>query len=371
MAPTGGLNVPVAVVVSPHGFGHAARMAAVMDAMAQRRPSLEFHVLTTVPRWFFSDSLNLDFKLHRLVTDVGLVQRTALNEDLDATVRRLDRVYDPAAGALDRMAMRISRLRCRVVICDISPLGLAAAHRLGLPSVLVENFTWDWIYRGYGDVPDGLTAHADRMASLFDLADLRIQAEPCCQPVRHATAVAPVARSRRRTTAEVRRLLGVPHRAPMVLLTMGGLSWDYLSLQRLEGHPEAHFVVPGGGPSTSRNGRLLVLPFRSEFFHPDLVAASDLVVGKLGYSTVAETLQSGAAMAYIGRPGFRESPVLADYVRRATPAVEISQTAFDDGSWLEAIENLLGQPKPPARTTDGSSQAAELILDRFDREFRS
>jgi hypothetical protein len=360
----------VAVVVSPHGFGHAARISAVMDAMARRRPRLDFHLLTTVPRWFFADSLAGEFKLHRLITDVGLVQRTALTEDLDATVRRLDHLFDPAAGALDRIAKRIGRLRCRLVICDISPLGLAAAHRLGLPSVLVENFTWDWIYRGYEDAPDGLTAHADRMAGLFDLADLRIQAEPFCRPVHHARAVPPVARPRRRSTAEVRRRLGVPQRAPMVLLTMGGMSWDYRSLQKLVGHPEAHFVVPGGGASFSRRGRLRVLPFRSEFFHPDLVAASDLVVGKLGYSTVAETLQSGAAMAYVGRSGFRESPVLADHVRRATPAVEISQTAFDDGSWLDAIDGLLEQPRPPARTTDGAAAAAEIILDRFDRELR-
>jgi hypothetical protein len=355
----------IAVVVSAHGLGHAARSSAVIQALARLRPELEFHILTTVPRWFFADSLSCRFKMQRLVTDVGVVQRNALVEDLKATERRLHRVFADASGVLDRLTRRIDRLGCRMVICDIAPLGIAAAGRLGLPSVLVENFTCDWIYRGYRDAPPGLRAHADAMSRLFSAADLHIQTEPWCRRQVGAEVVSPVARLPRTGTSELRSRLGVPKGSPMVLLTMGGLSWDFGGMERLSDHPVARYVIPGGGQETARRGRLLLLPFRSDFYHPDLVAASDVVVGKLGYSTVAETHRSGASMAFVGRSRFRESVVMADYVRRNISSVEITGSSLNDGSWLDSIDELLEAPRRQGSPSDGADQAARIILDRF------
>ncbi len=361
-------DAAVAVVVSPHGFGHAARISAVIESLCALRSGLEIHLLTTVPRWFFADGLSCPFKLHRLTTDVGLVQRTPLAEDLEATARRLDRLLAPGSGVLDRITNLIGRLGCRLVICDISPLGLAAARRLGLPSVLVENFTWDWIYRGYDPAHPGLEEHARTMARLFEDSDLHIQTRPWCRTAGDGWGVAPVARRPSTSVRVTRNRFDISDADPLVLLTMGGVSWDYRALAALESHRTAHFVVPGGADRASRRGRLTLLPFRSGFHHPDLVAAADVVVGKLGYSTVAEAHQSGAAMAYIGRPRFRESQVLADFVGTTMNAVEITEDGFNDGSWVEAIDGLLLGPRQPPRVTDGAQQAARLILDRFDGE---
>lgn len=358
-------EIPVAVVVSPHGFGHAARACAVMDALAARRSGLQFHIVTTVPRWFFAQSLSVPFALHRLTTDVGLVQRTALDEDLSATVARLDSLLDRRRGQLERLAARIGDLRCRLVVADISPLGLAAAARLGIPSALVENFTWDWVYRGYAQHQPGFESHAAELAEMSATAGLHIQCEPACQPTSSAVAVSPVARRPRVQPTELRRQLGIPHDAPMVLLTMGGIRWAYRGLEPLRRHRRAWFVVPGGAPRATTTGRLIELPFRSDVFHPDLVRAADVVVGKLGYSTVAEVCGSRAAMAYLGRSRFRESDVLARYVRQIGPAAEISEQDFADGSWLEAVDELLDAPQPDRPRRDGASEAAAAIVERF------
>jgi hypothetical protein len=143
--------VALACFVSPHGYGHAARACAVMQALFELRSDLCYEVFTTVPEWFFSESLTAPFTYHEMVTDVGLVQPDALTEDVQATVGRLDELLSPVDSLLDQIAFRLQQLACRVVLCDISPLGLAAADRIGLPSVLIESFTWDWIYRAYLD----------------------------------------------------------------------------------------------------------------------------------------------------------------------------------------------------------------------------
>jgi hypothetical protein len=84
----------IAYFVSPHGFGHAARAAAVMEAVCEMDPAVHFDIFTTVPGWFFDDSLKAaGFTYHQLTTDLGLVQKTAFEVDLDETLRRLNSFF--------------------------------------------------------------------------------------------------------------------------------------------------------------------------------------------------------------------------------------------------------------------------------------
>ena len=62
----------IAYFVTPHGFGHAARAAAVMSSLYDRLPQVHFQIYTTVPRWFFSTSVKAPFTYNELLTDIGL-----------------------------------------------------------------------------------------------------------------------------------------------------------------------------------------------------------------------------------------------------------------------------------------------------------
>lgn len=336
-----------------------------MAALAQRCPNLQFHVLTTVPRWFFAQSLSTPFRLHRVITDIGLVQRTPLDEDLPATVRRLDTLLCDRGHGLGRLVDRIGRLGCRLVIADISPLGIAAARRLGIPAVLIENFTWDWIYRGYSKFEPRLERYAAVLAEQAAMADLHIQTAPVCRRDDAAVLVSPVARRSRLSPGQVRGELRVPADEPVVLLTMGGIRWSCEGLAPLEGDRRAWYVVPGGAAERRTRGHLVTLPFHSELYHPDLVQAADVVVGKLGYSTVAEVYHGRSAMAYLRRSRFPESPVLADFVRREAPSAEVAERDFRDGSWLDVVSRLLDAPRSRTPTSNGADEAADVILNRF------
>jgi hypothetical protein len=353
----------VACFVSPHGFGHAARSCAVMAALLRRRPGLHFEIFSGVPEWFFAESLTAGFSYNQFGCDVGLVQTTSLVEDLGATIRRLDEAPYRDPRAVEILAGRLRELDCSLVVADISPLGLIAAGYAGLPSVLVENFTWDWIYANYPDAPPALVRHGQHMASIFARADLRIQTEPVCETVAGAVKVAPVARQSRRSRTAIRSQLGVPPDDAMVLLSMGGVQWDFGELSKTDHRSGPWIVVPGGSEcGTRREGRLLMLPFHADVYHPDLVAASDLVVGKLGYSTVAEVYRAGSALAYIKRPQFPESPVLARWVEEHMAATEIDEGAFRRGDWLRGMEPLLVAGRSPAAGINGAEVAAEAIL---------
>jgi hypothetical protein len=356
----------VAYIVSPHGFGHAARSCAVMAEMHRQCPVLHFEIFTAVPKWFFSESLSDCFSYHSLASDVGLAQRSPLVEDLETTSERLDRSRWDDLATQRKLAARLQKIGCTVVVADISPLGLAAAACAGIPTVLIENFTWDWIYLLHPDAPSRLRRHARRMAQIFAAAELRIQTEPVCEPASAAVTVSPVARSPRLERGTVRASLGVPSDEAMIVVSMGGVPWDYGEFTDFNHSDGPWIVIPGGSErAVRRHGRLIMLPFHADIYHPDLVAASDLVVAKLGYSTVAEAYHAGTALAYIGRPRFPESPVLARWVEEHMVAAEIGEDALRNGIWLAAANELLEVPRRKPDQANGAVQAAETILERF------
>ncbi len=184
----------VAFFVSPHGFGHAARAAAIMAEMQGLDPSLGIEIFTTVPRWFFEKSLAGPFGYHEKLTDIGMAQRDALHEDIPATAERLARFLPFAPDRIREPAACLQAFGCQLAICDISPLGLAAAGEAGIPSVLVENFTWDWIYVAYAVGSNELQPYAEMLKKVFQSADYHIQARPACSPGSPNLSVPPVCR---------------------------------------------------------------------------------------------------------------------------------------------------------------------------------
>src|SRR5512141_2488187 len=103
----------IAVFVTPHGYGHAARASAVMNAIREREPGVHFEIFTRVPVWFFNMSLKSGFTYHEVLTDIGVAQSTAMDEDLPETIRRLEAFLPFRAELVGALAAQVSALGCR------------------------------------------------------------------------------------------------------------------------------------------------------------------------------------------------------------------------------------------------------------------
>jgi hypothetical protein len=369
--PMPGKSIPrIAYFVSPHGFGHAARACAVMDAVHDLNRELAFDVYAKTPRWFFDDSLSGPWTYHPLVTDVGFVQKNPLEIDLHETLSRLDRFYPVDPVLVADLAHAVSKRRCGLVVCDIAPLGIEAAKAAGIPSVLIENFTWDWLYDGYQEREPGLRRHVHHLGKLFDAADFHLQTEPVCQRKRSDLVTGPVNRKTTMSRFEVRKRLGISNREKMVLLTMGGIQDKNPSLEILEELQKIRCVVPGASRKVKQQGTLTLLPHRSEYFHPDLVAAADAVVGKVGYSTLAETYSAGVPFGYIVRRDFRESQVLVSFVETNMRGMLIAEQEFYNGAWVSRLDDLLALPRIPRKEPEGAKKIAEFLVKVLRKDDR-
>ena len=353
----------MAFFVSPHGLGHAARAAAIMATLREQRPGCGFSVFTRVPQAFFTGSVPGPITCHEVDTDVGVVQDSPLHADAGRTAAALDRFLPFAPRTVAALAQQVRDDGCALVVCDISPLGLAVARAAGVPSVLVENFTWDWIYEAYHH--PGLDRHIPLLRELFHSADALIQTEPVSLRRRADLVTAPVSRKLREPAAAVRARLGLRAADRAVLVTMGGIPLDYTFLHALAAHAPVQFVVPGRLPPAALPPNVHRLAPDSGVYHPDLVNACDAVVGKLGYSTVAEIRQAGVPYGFVDRPCFREAAVLAAYVRARLPCLEFDAPEFESGRWLDRLDALLALPRAAPAPDNGADAAAAFLLSRL------
>ncbi len=353
----------VAWFITPHGFGHASRECAVISALRDLIPDCHFHVYTTVPRWFFQDSLGGGFTYHELETDVGIVQHGPFEEDFPATLRKLSSFLPISEGSAPDAVRELVENRVRLVVCDISPLGIELARLAGIRSLLIENFTWSWIYSGYASRYPELNPAIDELRKIESRADYRFQTEPVRGRLPQLPLFAPAARHPRKSRAQVRGSLGISSSDACVLVTTGGIPFAAGGWKGVHFPTGIRLIMPGTVEKLTRSGSAIFLPHHSDFYHPDLVNACDAVVGKVGYSTLAETYRAGLPFGFINRPGFPESPVLARYIRERMSGREISLEDFLSGSWVEDLPSLLRLPRRPPAEENGAALMASRIQE--------
>jgi UDP-N-acetylglucosamine:LPS N-acetylglucosamine transferase len=334
-----------------------------MQAISDLEASVRFEIFTTVPTWFFTDSVSASFTCHGLLTDIGLEQVTAFQADLNKTLLSLNHFFPIPASRITEIAAAVNQLKCRLVICDIAPLGISVAIEAGIPSVLVENFTWDWIYEQYSNTHTGFKKHIKYLRSLFQAVNYHIKTEPVCCAGSVDLTTSPVSRQVKISADRVRKGLGLTETARMVLVTTGGIKQSYDFLNELKQLPDIHFVMPGAGPKIKIQDNCIILPHRSDYFHPDLVNASDAVVGKVGYSTLAEVYHAGVPFGYVARSNFRESKPITDFIEEKMQGISLKESDFNSGMWTAKIRKLLNLQRVQRNETNGAEPIGRFVRD--------
>ena len=117
------------------------------------------------------------------------------------------------------------------------------------------------------------------------------------------------------------------------------------------------YLVAGQETGAEAGKHVRFLPPDSGLDHPDLVAASDAVIGKAGYSTLAEVYRAQVPFGYIRRHGFRESEALVSFIRQEMAGQEIAEQELANDGLAVRIPALLALVPPPSRLPDGAASA--------------
>jgi L-arabinokinase len=351
--------------ISGHGFGHAVRQIAILNALAQVRPEVRLVVRTSVAPWLFARSVCCSIDVQPVVVDIGAVQKGSLEVDVPATVREAVAFHEGLEARADDEARALEALAARLVVSDIPVLPFLAAARAGVAAIGISNFTWDWIYEDYAAIDAGAMALADRVRAGYALASegWRLPMYAGFESFRVLRDLPLVARRARLGREEARDRVRLPRDVPLVLVSLGGFGAAGLDVSAAAASLAglAEVVVTSYDPFPPIPGVRRVdetAMYGSGVRYEDLLAAVDAVASKPGYGIISECAANQTALLYTSRGRFREYEVLVASLPGLVRSEYIDQRDLVEGRWRNAVERLFAQPAPSAPRSDGALVAA-------------
>jgi UDP:flavonoid glycosyltransferase YjiC (YdhE family) len=345
--------------VTAHGYGHGVRTCAIVNELP---PDTEVVFRTVLPESFFREEVRRRFIYAPASFDCGCIQKDGITADIPATLNAYARIAEQNES---RFADEVAWCRDQepsLIASDIVPLAFDVAKACGIPSVAATNFTWYDIYAPYcRDIP-GYQPLLAGLREQYASASLLLALDPAMLmdyfPVR--AAIGPVARKGTSRRSEIVRHYGIEpgHHIGLLYVGQGGVDgFDAAALERFSGWEFLGVSPIGSAPANFR------LIDKSDFPYQDLAASADCMIGKLGYSAVAEAMVHGTPMIYLPREDFAEYAALDAAVRTWGGGAALSAEEFLQCTWESALNRCILLPRPAPVHAGGARQAAAYMVN--------
>ena len=350
----------VVACISSHGFGHGARVSAVLQALATSQPQCRFVLSTALPAAFLRRTfVGLNYEHRPCQWDVGVVQADALGSDPAATLQALERLEQRLPQQIETEARWLEHWRQPhepvVILADIPPAAARLAERLGWPLLWHGNFGWDSIYAGLGGA---LQQWAQRSLADYRRAQTLLRC-PFALPMPWDVPVKPLGlgASEPRFQPELiaERLNWRSLKSRSALLCFGGLGLP-LDPALLQCWPDWQFLVVNEALAQAANATWIAEDLRPV----DVMPLCSVVITKPGYSTFAEALSQNCGLVVVERSGFAEAEVLQKGLQQHGFHRLLSRHAFEQGQWL--LDQPLAPPQGQPLASDGAAMASEWVL---------
>ena len=349
--------------ISGHGYGHAAQVVAVLNALGSLVPGVTAILRTTVPASFFRDHLTIQWTLSPAQQDIGCIQDGPLKIDIDATWAAHRRFHETWEARLSNEVAAMQAASPLLILTDTPYLAIEAGSRAQIPTIALASLTWDLVLKEYCHASD----NSDQQLIQFIRGSyakarmaLRITPAPGIDTFSNIIDIGPIASP---TSPERDRLASALALGPnerTVLVGFGGVPLTSLPLEQMEQLRHSRFLFDGPVPPRySRIHSTETLPFSFK----TLLASVDVIMTKPGYSTIVEAVALQQPVVYVRRYNFADEPPLVDYLHRYGRGVELSIEDFTRGRWEPALQQALAStvpslPPPPT----GAAEAAEVIV---------
>jgi L-arabinokinase len=382
--------INVAYYITGHGLGHATRSVELIRGLL-KTGKVKVHTITTVDEHFFIHELvsyGIDIQdpkgkliyqhWHRNL-DTGGIQKDVIYLDPFNT---LDTYYSTVHlnrnTLLEQEVIWAKEHSIDLILMDATQFGSAVAKFVGAKSVLVTNFTWDFIFEGMlaaisSELSSEMIAVYQNMIDICSQdiinVDYYIQ-YPGDTPLRGAfdrtnKIIPGPLISRPVHNKNLRNEWNIPFGTKLLLLGFGGHATDWRFL-RDSFLPEGwHCLILRAEEKDMPSNRFHVMP--QDSYIPDLIYATDAVLGKIGYGFVSECLSAGTALIYIPRVYWPEEAYLENVlVNEYHAGVRLPLEEYNRGNWtpyiLEAERKKNGWIIEPERhPTNATAMVVETI----------
>lgn len=352
-----------AYYVTGHGFGHATRVVEVVRHLIAAGHNV--HVVTGAPDFVFTSEIqSANLHIRKDVLDCGAVQADALTVDRLASLEKYsETAVVRRASILDAEVQWLHSIKADLVVSDVVPVACRAAADAGIRSVCVTNFSWDFIYAEYV-----MAAGNHHRSIVWQIAEdyshckflLRLPGYCPMPAFRDVIDVPLVVRRLHKSRSEVRKELRIGEDVKLVIFNFGGqpAGWNL----KKEWLPEGWMCLVCGASEKQELPPNFVR-LAKDAYTPDLMAASDCMLGKIGYGTVSEALAYKLPFVFVRRDYFNEEPFLRNMLEYYQGGVEMIRRDLLTGHWTPYLERALTLSPCYDGAINGGEVAARILLD--------
>lgn len=348
----------IAYYITAHGYGHAVRSSYLINELGK---SCDITILTDIPQSFFEEELQVPFAYRAAIFDCGCVQKDAVTLDSDATEREYYHRSVENDSLRDAEVAWIQKMGIELVISDLVPYAGVLAYHAKVPAVTVSNFWWDDIYRSFPEskAKQWLVHRVEGEMTHFTHHVILNPVMKKWEVGNEILSGVNLLREARDRSDELHDYFEIDKSLKIALLYtgnygMGEVHWD--KLENIEGW---HFIGLHEIPGNPANFTLVT---KENMTMQEFTASVDVVISKLGYGTVTESLATGTPILYLPREGFAEFPVLEEYLMRYKHCERIEYEPFNSIEWQGPLDKLAAGGKRSLRLSSDTIMIAEWIL---------
>ncbi|XP_078443195.1 L-arabinokinase-like isoform X2 [Wolffia australiana] len=334
-----------AYYVTGHGFGHATRVVEVARHLIAAGHVV--YIVTGAPDFVFTSEIQSpNLHIRKVLLDSGSVQLDALTVDRLGSLEKYSQTAVlPRASILATEAEWLKSIKCDLVVSDVVPIACRAAYDAGINSVCVTNFSWDFIYAQY--IMDAGRHHRSivwQIAEDYSHCEFLIRLPGYCPmpAFRDAIDVPLVVRQLHKSRQQVREDLGVGENTKLLIFNFGG---------QVCGSSENQELPPN------------FIKLAKDVYTPDLMAACDCMLGKIGYGNVSEALAYRVPFIFVRRDYFNEEPFLRNMLEYYHCGVEMIRRDFLTGHWEAYIDRAISLKPCYTGSINGGEVAASILKD--------
>ncbi|CAN6192994.1 unnamed protein product [Urochloa humidicola] len=352
-----------AFYLTGHGFGHATRAIEVVRHLVAA--GHEVHVATAVPEFVFTAEVRSPrLRIRRVILDCGAVQADALTVDPLATLEKYhEAAVVPRESILRAESDWLNSIKTDLVVSDVVPVVCKVAADMGIRSVCIGNFSWDFIYSEYI-----MEAGYHHRSVVWQIAEdyahcdilLRLPGYGPMPAFRNVIDVPLIVRGLRKSRSEVRKELGLEENAKVLVLNFGGQPAGWKVKQ--EWLPDGWICLVCGA-SDSQDVPPNFIKLAKDAYTPDVIAASDCMLGKIGYGAASEVLAYKLPLVFVRRDYFNEEPFLRNLLEHYENSIEMIRSDFLAGHWKPYLLRALTLQPCYNGPTNGGEVVAQILQD--------
>ena len=214
---------------SSHGYGHAGMTIPVLNQLRRYRPDLKFTIRTTVPHAWIAERLEGDFD-YRTQADFGMVMADTLHVRSNESAYAYWAYHSDWEGRVASAAEELASLSPSLLLSNIPYVSLAAAARIGVPSLALSSLNWADVFKQYCGRRPGAPSIWQQMADAYGAARIFLQVCPASEmpSIRNGRGVGPVATVGNDRRLELRKRLDIDDGQVVALLALGGIPTGFV-----------------------------------------------------------------------------------------------------------------------------------------------